>query len=444
MVNRIKNLKNNFLFQASLGSKELFHSNMLAWILGQKNYKEEFEVLKLFVKNVSGENLPKLTDGEYPDFRIEREQQNIDLIIKWRDGDFWKLIFIENKMKSIPNIEQLKQYNAKIEKFLKSKTNLEIAKNTSKSLTRQLVGKYILTPLKSEIQDNAKEIGWENITYSEEIINFLEEIKDFEFANAKETNIKMVIEKYISLLADQNEIIRSLNLDSLKNFKNKHYDFYSKYAVENEDESEGQNYERTEDDKHYMTDVRSLRLHDLVLKKVHSNLSNLLNEEFQNHSHLKETYNFHDNFTNSTGLTAVSTTLYIPDANDKSKNIDIGIQLQGNQFRHYISSGSKSKELNIELAKRLFNDRIWFHNLSTEKPFLGKGRSGIVVQDSEGNPRTFCEYSNGGFLYFYEDVYQDNKIPSIEEIIKKFIATFEHYESKKTEIVGILNEILKQ
>lgn len=31
-----ESLKNNFLFQVSLGSKELFHSNLLAWLLEQR------------------------------------------------------------------------------------------------------------------------------------------------------------------------------------------------------------------------------------------------------------------------------------------------------------------------------------------------------------------------------------------------------------------------
>jgi hypothetical protein len=439
-----ENLKNNFLFQASLGSKELFHSNMLAWILEQKNDNGEFEVLKLFVKNISGKNLPKLTDGEYPDFRIEREQQNIDLTIKWRSGNDWNLIFIENKMKSIPDIEQLKQYNSKIEKFLKYKTKLEIAEKSSISLTRVLIDKFILTPFKSEIETKANEIGWKNITYSEEIINFLKEIKDFEFDKSGETNIKMVIEKYISFLEVQNEILIYLNLDKSENLKNRYYDFYSKNMIQNDDEIDEIISIEDQDTKHYMSHVRSLRLHDLVLKLAHSNLSNLLYEAFQNHN-LKE-YHFHTNFTNSTGITSVRTRLFErKNEKEQSKNkfIDIGIQLQGNQFRHYLSSSSNIKEKNIEMATELFNKRIWFHDLITKKTLLGNGRSKFLkhIKDTNEQPRIFCEYNKGAFLYFYEDIYQDDKIPSIEEIIRKFIDTFKYYESKKTEIVRILNVI---
>lgn len=37
MENLIENLEKNVLFNASLGSKELFHSNIIAWFLEQRS-----------------------------------------------------------------------------------------------------------------------------------------------------------------------------------------------------------------------------------------------------------------------------------------------------------------------------------------------------------------------------------------------------------------------
>jgi hypothetical protein len=52
-INEIcKNLGDNYLFQASLGSKELFHSNMVAWLLEQPNNEGKLEALQLFGKHV--------------------------------------------------------------------------------------------------------------------------------------------------------------------------------------------------------------------------------------------------------------------------------------------------------------------------------------------------------------------------------------------------------
>ena len=305
--------------------------------------------------------------------------------------------------------------------------------------------KIILTPFPSKVQSNSQIMPWENITYSKEIINdFLPKIKDFEFANTEQTNIKIVLEKYLSFLKIQNDILQYLNLDDSEDFKKRPYDFYSKYAVENEDESEDAVEELNESiGDHYMTIVRSLRLHDLVLKIAHSKLANLIEEEIKNHNNLLENYHYHSNFTNSEGLTEVGTTLY--EDKSKKKHINIGIQLQGNQFRYYLSSSSNIKDFNIKLAEELLKDGIWFNDVKTKKPLSGKGRSKREkVQDSEGTLRSFCEYSSGGFLYFYQDVYQDDHVPTIGEIIQMFVSAFKHYEENKSVIQNVLIDILKE
>lgn len=454
-------LKNNFLFQASLGSKELFHSNMLAWILEQQNKEGEFEALKMFIKSISGIEVGEIYGGEFPNFRIERESMKIDLTIKWREDkslneankNYWNLIFIENKMKSIPTIKQLSEYDDKIDKFLKDKTNLKKGKPKEdpkkEKLERKLVDKFLLTPFPSVI--NSEKGDWKNITYSDHIIWFLSSLEKMDFLNNDETNIKFIIEKYISFLKVQNDILKYLKLDDWKaeDFTKRPYDFYSKQDVESEGESEEKVEENEGTAKHYMSIIRSLRLHDLVLKLAHSNLSHLLEEEVKTKSNLLETYHPHTNFTNSTGITEVSTRLYeYKNDEDKTKNkhIDIGIQLQGNQFRYYLSSSSNMKDINIELAKRLLKDGIWFHNIKTNKPLLGKGRSNrknAKVLDIEGNERVFCEYSNGGFLYFYQDLYHNHQIPTIEEIVNLFISSLQHYEANKTHIKKIFDDILK-
>lgn len=428
----IDKVKNNFLFQASLGSKELFHSNMLAWILEQQNENKQFEALRIFIKTVAEIDVGLITEENTP--IIVREENKIDLTIKWRDGKDWNLIFIENKMKSIPTSKQLNEYDDKIDKFLKVKTTLLKGKPKQVKLERKLVDKFLLTPFPSDVNSDSND--WKNITYAKHIIPFLSSLEKMDFLNNDETNIKFVIGKYISFLKIQNDILKYLKLDDSGDFKNRNYDFYSKDTDENEGESEEIGEENEETAKHYMSIIRSLRIHDLVLKLAHSNLSNLLEAEIKEQSKLSETYHYHTNFTNSTGITAVSTRLYeYIDEKDKTKNkhIDIGIQLQGNQLRYYLSSSSNMKEINIELAAKLFEDGIWFYNVNTNKPLLGKGRSKRIVRDSEGKERVFCEYSKGGFLYFYEDIYQE-KVPTINEIIEKFIFVFKYYEDQKSKI----------
>jgi len=87
------------LFQLSLGSKELFHSNFLAWLAGK--YPEQ--VGKLFASYLRD------ASGDLTITRIEREQKNIDVHFYFANG---QELLIENKVKSIPYIEQLEEYCA--------------------------------------------------------------------------------------------------------------------------------------------------------------------------------------------------------------------------------------------------------------------------------------------------------------------------------------------
>ncbi len=88
----IQKLKNSFVYNASLGSKELFHSNTWAWLLERdKKFVKVFfdiDIEKVKIKN------------------ILRESKNIDLTIETDSG----LYIIENKLKSIPTYEQLNKY----------------------------------------------------------------------------------------------------------------------------------------------------------------------------------------------------------------------------------------------------------------------------------------------------------------------------------------------
>ena len=135
MENIIENLKNNFLFQASLGSKELFHSNLIAWILEQENENGEYEALKIFLKTINAK-VPLNSLKKENEIKISREENNIDLIIKWKENEEWNFVFIENKIKSIPTSTQLEEYNEKVKKYTNQEFN----------------NKFLLTPLSSLLE----------------------------------------------------------------------------------------------------------------------------------------------------------------------------------------------------------------------------------------------------------------------------------------------------
>ncbi len=95
----IKSLQKSPLFNLSLSSKELFHSNFFYWI-GQ-NYPLEFG--QLFADYLE----EKPADLRVRPEEIYREKDNIDLSFTYSNGEE---ILIENKVKSVPYLEQLQNH----------------------------------------------------------------------------------------------------------------------------------------------------------------------------------------------------------------------------------------------------------------------------------------------------------------------------------------------
>lgn len=99
----INYLKNSLLYQMSLGSKELYHSNVWAWLIKQD---------KIFMKVF----FPNFDDGEYEVQNVYREWHHKDITIELhrRGSENTKVPFyyiIENKIKSLPSDKQLEEYS---------------------------------------------------------------------------------------------------------------------------------------------------------------------------------------------------------------------------------------------------------------------------------------------------------------------------------------------
>ena len=98
--NKIENTLN---YQLSLSNLELYHSNLFAVILE----KSEFINHKFFSDVVD-------INKKYTDLKVYREKNSIDLTIEVIDEDRkTHVIFIENKVKSLPDENQLVRYSEK-------------------------------------------------------------------------------------------------------------------------------------------------------------------------------------------------------------------------------------------------------------------------------------------------------------------------------------------
>ena len=110
------------MFHLSLSSKELFHSNLLAWLAEDPDTRELFVVvLKLF--GLENSQAEKLADGiRGNEYMVLREYNNFDFCIceklkNWKEKPGEEeyvpgrvVLVLENKFKSIPYETQLKGY----------------------------------------------------------------------------------------------------------------------------------------------------------------------------------------------------------------------------------------------------------------------------------------------------------------------------------------------
>jgi hypothetical protein len=98
-------LQQSPLYHLSLGSKELFHSNFLAWAFCEFG-DSAFDA----IQNHFGLQLGRVAD---PRKNVSREHLNLDLAVEFDNG---LLLVIENKVKSLPDRSQLERYGAKVKK----------------------------------------------------------------------------------------------------------------------------------------------------------------------------------------------------------------------------------------------------------------------------------------------------------------------------------------
>lgn len=87
------------------GNSELFHSNLIAWI---------FETFPEQADDVFGSFVTHGAPGGYAVRIVERERQNLDLVMHWPDRGS---LVIENKVFAVPTPEQLDGYAAKLAKW---------------------------------------------------------------------------------------------------------------------------------------------------------------------------------------------------------------------------------------------------------------------------------------------------------------------------------------
>jgi hypothetical protein len=306
MKETIEKLKSSPIFNLSLSSKELFHSNFLYWI-GQ-NYPSEF-----------GELFSKYLNEQPEDLRIKeifRERENIDLSFNYFNG---QEVLIENKVKSVPYIGQLAKYSEK-------HTN---RKN------------YILLSLSEPMffqSQNKLEINgatWYYLSYT-------------------------VLQLMLQTIAEKinNEYHRQIIID--------YCEFISGLIQINEhckiDEEELFDFHSIKTNQLYR-ELIDIRLHDFYLKKKYELLAFEIYKKLNKRGKNLTDFSLPLNWNNETPIIfmgyGMTRSLGLMDLKYLiSPNIALGIQIQGEHYRMVVedTTGKIAKKIKNELEKNLWFD----------------------------------------------------------------------------------------
>lgn len=394
-TNIVEQLKNNAVFQLSLSSKELFHSNFLCWLAEDKNCSAVFtEVLKLF--GFTNEEATLITDGlRNGKYVALREYKNFDFCICEKKADqklenstedntdsdsdvYGKIIFVlENKFKSLPYEAQLAEYEEKVLKInkgsapKKKKKETDVAfKNREDEYKAALNDvQFVLLSLIEDISyldkgNNKVRNRWLHVTY-ESYANAL----GYYFNNANDDFARELIEKYQNFISDFSQYItEELNVD----ISEKEWGFLSTNK-----------------------DMKSLRTDDIWQKLVASKIAVYLQSQLQysayNNLNVKNIIDDAEVGSVTIGVGFTRGTALIDVKKKISDEMIYGIQIQNGFYKRILeTTEDKIKDKNEQGLKQFFgryieelNDKFNYNNKSCN----WEEENAIIFDKSEIHPK---------------------------------------------------------
>ena len=180
--NKIENTLN---YQLSLSNLELYHSNLFAVVLE----KSEFINHKFFNDVID-------INKKYIDLKVYREKNSIDLTIEVIDEDRkTHVIFIENKVKSLPDENQLIRYsekdsNAKGILLSLVEPGFELPKSWFRRSYRELIDYY--NDLLEKVDETFRLFLIDYIDYMKNVEKFIEKISYGESYFLEESSNKVL------------------------------------------------------------------------------------------------------------------------------------------------------------------------------------------------------------------------------------------------------------
>lgn len=385
----ITKLKESPLFNLSLSSQELFHSNFLYWIAN--NYKKEFgELFAPYLKEMPNDLTIK---------NIYREKKNIDLSFTYSNG---QEVFIENKVKSMPYIRQLENYSEKNPKY-----------------------NYILLSLSKpsffdDVDNDGKQssiieidgVEWQYLSYTV-LRNMLAElsakIKDKVNINEKGKYHFQVINDYCTFIDGLIEVNDYCDLKSDDVF----------------------NFHSIKEDEIYKQ-LESIRIHDFYLKKKYELLAYEVYKELKNRGKYLTPFSAHLDWKN-----AKPNTIYMNYGMTRSqgimdlkyfisKDVLLGIQIQGEHYRMVVEDNDNITADKLKDKLNSEENKLWFNFASFPEDFASTKVVYPIIKD-----KIFNQF---GKNFFYKSIKLGISL-TIGELVDIILKDVEHIEDKYDEIM---------
>jgi PD-(D/E)XK nuclease superfamily len=362
----VRNLRSSTLFNLSLASTELFHSNFLAWLLEQ--YPNQ--VGPLFA------GFTKTRSASCEGLKVYREQHKIDLTIEFPK----EALYVENKVKSLASLDQLKEYSDKIKKHA-HKTK---ARKTPSYLLLSLIHPSFLSS--SDPKLNVDGTLWHFLSYKE-LARQLEPVI---------SSISVLNSYHGALLRDYVGFVRSL------------VDIAAHISVDwnNEDAPFFRDQERNL--------LREIRVYDLIEKLRYAQLAEKIKEKLMadGRSVLSKT-DFQAKGTKP-GVFMLDSALYRGEAlcefwylvRGGENRVALGVMFQGHKIKvSVLGSGPSVEKVAEELMRPKAGQKVWFD--------LAR-----IPSDSPEMPekKDFCNYS-GKVFYRYKQITQSSSKAIVELLV---------------------------
>lgn len=406
----IKYLKTSPMFNLSLSSKELFHSNFLYWLYIAKDNKEAFCSLL----NVIGIT----TDNWGNDWVVKREYLNFDLcVIGSNDKKEILLAVIENKVKSIPTAEQLAKYNEKIKNKFESDDKIP---------------KILLSLTESDVEVD----GWSYVSYK----RICEKLLESSFLSAFDDYEKRLITDYAKFVQSLIILTEEWKSDA-EDESNIFLLDYKERECKNEEESHDDTipinkiYSKNPDK---YRKAQELRIHDLYGKYRTTILKEKLKGIIDS-KRFKTKLDITPQIAYSNSLPILEIMIKgIGENKDEVKKKEAEaffISIQGNQYRHAINARDegnsiKEKRVSESVTKcEITTDWHWFMN-PNKHPNTNTDCFPERLVNS-GQRSKICSFAgrNGvNYIYQYKKISPtatvgeilDIMVADVENIIEKF------------------------